>query len=86
MALFLFALWVVLNGGWRMDVADELTDEFIAQIKAAAVAEKDDSVLIGEVWEDASNKLAYGKLRQYFQGKELKQLEWEKIFMKNMKK
>ena len=57
--------------GWRMDVADELTDEFIAQIKAAAVAEKDDSVLIGEVWEDASNKLAYGKLRQYFQGKEL---------------
>ena len=57
--------------GWRMDVADELTDEFIAQIKAAAVAEKEDSVLIGEVWEDASNKLAYGKLRQYFQGKEL---------------
>lgn len=57
--------------GWRMDVADELTDEFIEQIKAAIVAEKDDAVLVGEVWEDASNKLAYGKLRQYFEGKEL---------------
>ncbi|WP_322152140.1 4-alpha-glucanotransferase [Paratractidigestivibacter sp.] len=57
--------------GWRMDVADELTDEFIAQIKDAILAEKEDGVLIGEVWEDASNKTAYGKLRQYFEGKEL---------------
>ena len=57
--------------GWRLDVADELTDEFIAQIKLALLAEKPDGVLIGEVWEDASHKLAYGKLRQYFQGKEL---------------
>lgn len=57
--------------GWRMDVADELTDEFIAQIKSAILAEKSDGVLIGEVWEDASNKIAYGKLRQYFEGEEL---------------
>ena len=57
--------------GWRMDVADELTDEFIAQIKDAILAEKEDGVLIGEVWEDASNKTAYGVLRQYFEGKEL---------------
>ena len=57
--------------GWRLDVADELTDDFIAQIKQALLTEKPDGVLIGEVWEDASNKLAYGKLRQYFQGKEL---------------
>ena len=57
--------------GWRLDVADELTDEFIAQIKQALLTEKPDGVLIGEVWEDASNKLAYGKLRQYFQGREL---------------
>lgn len=57
--------------GWRLDVADELTDDFIVQIKRALLAEKPDGVLIGEVWEDASNKLAYGKLRQYFQGAEL---------------
>ncbi|MBE7901405.1 glycoside hydrolase family 13 protein, partial [Paenibacillus polymyxa] len=30
-----------------------------------------DRVLIGEVWEDASNKQAYGKRRQYFEGGEL---------------
>ena len=57
--------------GWRLDVADELTDEFIAQIKRALLSEKPDGVLIGEVWEDASHKMAYGKLRQYFQGAEL---------------
>lgn len=57
--------------GWRLDVADELSDEFIADIKRALTVERHDGVLIGEVWEDATNKLAYGKLRQYFQGKEL---------------
>ena len=57
--------------GWRLDVADELTDGFIAQIKRSLLAEKPDGVLIGEVWEDASHKMAYGKLRQYFQGAEL---------------
>ena len=57
--------------GWRLDVADELPDDFIRDIKAAALAEKPDSLLIGEVWEDATNKHAYGKLRKYFQGDEL---------------
>ena len=57
--------------GWRLDVADELPDDFIRDIKAAALAEKPDALLIGEVWEDASNKRAYGKLRKYFQGDEL---------------
>ena len=57
--------------GWRLDVADELSDGFIAQIKEAVLAEKPDALLIGEVWEDASNKVSYGKLRQYFEGKEL---------------
>lgn len=57
--------------GWRLDVADELSDEFISDIKRAILTERPDAVLIGEVWEDASNKLAYGKLRHYFQGREL---------------
>ncbi len=64
--------WLRLGArGWRLDVADELTDEFIADIKAAALAEREDAVVIGEVWEDASHKVAYGKLRRYFQGAEL---------------
>ena len=57
--------------GWRLDVADELSDGFIEDIKAAMVTERPDGALVGEVWEDASNKMAYGKLRQYFEGTEL---------------
>ena len=57
--------------GWRLDVADELSDGFIEDIKAAMVAERPDGALVGEVWEDASNKMAYGKLRRYFEGTEL---------------
>ena len=57
--------------GWRLDVADELPDDFIRDIKAAVLAEKPDALLIGEVWEDATTKHAYGKLRKYFQGDEL---------------
>jgi 4-alpha-glucanotransferase len=57
--------------GWRLDVADELPDDFIVDIKRAALAEKDDAVLLGEVWEDATTKRAYGKLRHYFWGDEL---------------
>ena len=57
--------------GWRLDVADELPDDFIADIKRAELAERDDAVLLGEVWEDATTKRAYGELRQYFWGDEL---------------
>lgn len=58
--------------GWRLDVADELPDSFIAGIKQAILEEKpDEGVLLGEVWEDASNKISYGKLRSYLLGDEL---------------
>lgn len=57
--------------GWRLDVADELPDEFIMDIRETIKTHDDESVLIGEVWEDASNKVSYGKLKQYFLGNEL---------------
>ena len=57
--------------GWRLDVADELTDGFITEIKQAATAEKPGALVLGEVWEDASNKISYGKLRRYLLGEEL---------------
>ena len=64
--------WLRLGAsGWRLDVADELPDSFIAKIRAAAKAEKPDALILGEVWEDASNKISYGQLRAYFLGKEL---------------
>lgn len=64
--------WMSLGAsGWRLDVADELPDEFIAMIKEKIVSINNKSVLIGEVWEDASNKVSYSKRRKYFSGDEL---------------
>ena len=57
--------------GWRLDVADELPDSFIREIRAAVKAEKPDALLMGEVWEDATCKVSYGQLREYFLGDEL---------------
>ena len=57
--------------GWRLDVADELPDEFIKLLKQSIREEKSDTVLIGEVWEDASNKMSYSKKREYLFGYEL---------------
>ncbi len=57
--------------GFRLDVADELPDEFIAAFRSRLKALKPDSLLIGEVWEDASSKISYGKRREYFTGGEL---------------
>ena len=54
--------------GWRLDVADELPDDFVAGIHAAARAEKPDAVVIGEVWEDGSTKIAYGVRRKHILG------------------
>ena len=45
--------------GWRLDVADELPDEFIAKIRAAMNEENPDTYLLGEVWEDGTTKIAY---------------------------
>ncbi|RSL34055.1 glycoside hydrolase family 13 protein [Salibacterium salarium] len=53
---------------WRLDVADELTDDLIKQIYQQLKKEDESSVLLGEVWEDATNKTAYGKRRDYFLG------------------
>lgn len=54
--------------GWRLDVADELPDEFLHAVHMAARAEKEDAVIIGEVWEDGSHKIAYGVRRRHIWG------------------
>ncbi len=64
--------WLKLGAsGWRLDVADELPDEFIKILRHEAKSAKSDAVIIGEVWEDASNKVSYGKQREYLLGNEL---------------
>lgn len=54
--------------GWRLDVADELPMSFLRTLKKAVRDEKQDALLLGEVWEDASHKEAYGEVRCYCTG------------------
>ncbi|MBQ7122701.1 MAG: glycoside hydrolase family 13 protein [Clostridia bacterium] len=58
-------------GGWRLDVADELPDKFLDALRRAVKAEKPDAYILGEVWEDASNKISYSRRRRYLQGAQL---------------
>ena len=57
--------------GWRLDVADELPNEFLDALVGAAKEEKEDALIVGEVWEDASNKIAYDERKNYFEGNRL---------------
>ena len=64
--------WMQMGvSGWRLDVADELDDRFLYDLRKRVKAEKPDGVIYGEVWEDASNKIAYDKRRRYFRGGQL---------------
>ena len=56
------------SSGWRLDVADELPMEYLRRLRTAVKAEGEDNVVLGEVWEDASHKVAYGEMRCYCQG------------------
>ena len=53
-------------GGFRLDVVDELNDYFLNKLTKRIKETNSDAIIIGEVWEDASNKVAYGKRRYYF--------------------
>jgi len=57
--------------GWRLDVADELPDIFLDKLFEAAQRENPDSYILGEVWEDASNKHSHGNRRRFLQGRQL---------------
>ncbi len=64
--------WLRLGAdGWRLDVADELPDVFLDSVRNAVKAEKKDAFLLGEVWEDATNKVSYNSRRRFLRGKQL---------------
>lgn len=64
--------WLRLGiSGWRLDVADELPDVFLDDLRKAVKEENENAVIIGEVWEDATNKFAYGERRRYLLGEQL---------------
>ena len=57
---------------WRLDVADELPDPFLDELcYRVRNATDGKGVILGEVWENAADKIAYGKRRRYFRGRQL---------------
>lgn len=61
------AKWLRLGAdGLRLDVADELPDAFLMALRHRLRQLNPNALLIGEVWEDASVKVAYGVRRRYF--------------------
>jgi len=65
-------LWLERGAsGWRLDVADELPPEFLKILRREVKSKDPNAIIIGEVWEDASNKVSYGTQREYLLGNEL---------------
>ncbi len=64
--------WMSLGAaGFRLDVADELPDAFLDNLRKSVKDYDKDKIIIGEVWEDASNKVSYGVKRRYLLGTQL---------------
>lgn len=78
--------WLKLGAdGWRLDVVDELPDAFVARLRRRIRAVRPDALLIGEVWEDASNKIAYDQRRRYFTDRQLDSVmnyPWRKAILR----
>ncbi len=55
--------------GFRLDVSDELPDSFLKELRRVVKDEDPEAVILGEVWEDASNKVSYGHYRDFLFGK-----------------
>lgn len=56
---------------WRLDVVDELPIDFTNKLCACIKQKNDDMFIVGEVWEDASTKVAYSEWRPYLMGEQL---------------
>ncbi len=54
--------------GWRLDVADELPDGFLEAFRKRVKATDPQSIIIGEVWENAVEKVSYGARRKFLLG------------------
>lgn len=64
--------WTKLGAdGWRLDVADELPDVFLDRLNKTLKAAKKNAYILGEVWENATNKISYGVRRRYLLGDQL---------------
>lgn len=62
--------------GWRLDAADLLTDDFLSQLYDVVKKNNPDSVIIGELWNDATNFRFHSdqELHKYVCGNELESI------------
>lgn len=69
----IIARWLTRGAdGWRLDVADELPDAFLDELRQVAKqVSGGEAAVIGEVWENAADKIAYGHRRRYLRGGQL---------------
>lgn len=69
----IIARWLARGAdGWRLDVADELPDAFLDELRQVAKqVSGGEAAVIGEVWENAADKIAYGHRRRYLRGGQL---------------
>ncbi|MGN0526520.1 MAG: glycoside hydrolase family 13 protein [Acutalibacteraceae bacterium] len=64
--------WLKLGAcGYRLDVADELPDKFLDSLTKSVKEENENYIVIGEIWEDATNKISHGGRRRYLLGNQL---------------
>lgn len=64
-------LWMERGAfGWRLDVADELPDGFLEAFRHRVKETKEKSIIIGEVWENAVEKVSYGARRRFLLGRQ----------------
>lgn len=64
--------WIGLGAdGIRLDVADELPDSFLDKLRKAIKRHGEDKYILGEVWEDATNKISHGGRRRFLLGDQL---------------
>jgi len=54
--------------GLRLDVVDELSNNFLHAICERAKSINNKAFIVGEVWEDASTKISYDERKNYFLG------------------
>ena len=55
--------------GFRLDVADELPNQFLELIRKKVKSVNPEAIIIAEVWEDAILKEAYNERKDYLLGK-----------------
>lgn len=54
--------------GWRLDVVDEYDTAFLAEITRSSKKYNPDAIILGEVWDDVTDKVAYSERKKYFCG------------------